>query len=460
MSTQPLLQQSAIYTDRTRIIAYQECPRRRYYHSHFPTQNGNIGIAPVKLYIPFATGSFTHHGLALLLSGMDVDEAVQQSIQSYREAVAKKGIQLELGESESSVAEEQIALVEGMLRAYAIIKLPEILNEYEVMEVEFEDVWDFAKVDVTGTDAAGEFIDPARQTIRLMARADALLREKNSGDLYIQSFKTAAHYDRRAASEAEHDVQGLSEAAATEIRLVKWWQHFHNGNDSEDLLGCNILMEDYLKRCDAPPRIAGIRMEYLLKGRRMEYPEDSGIYVQYSPLIRGYMKEGITGPEFGWKREWKDDSGAKRRLDYRTWKAFNAWEQPGGVKAWIDLLATGSVQPDAGECLPAQFVTPIPYMRQEDDLRDWYEQTVVQETGIARGLMFVEDARKEGQAAFRSALNTFFPQHRRSCDWPTKCAFVDICYGTNVKQDPIASGLYAPREPHHRPELELVQISK
>jgi hypothetical protein len=161
MSTQPLLQQSAIYTDRTRIIAYQECPRRRYYHSHFPTQNGNIGIAPVKLYIPFATGSFTHHGLALLLSGMDVDEAVQQSIQSYREAVAKKGIQLELGESESSVAEEQIALVEGMLRAYAIIKLPEILNEYEVMEVEFEDVWDFAKVR-NRNDAAGEFIDPAR----------------------------------------------------------------------------------------------------------------------------------------------------------------------------------------------------------------------------------------------------------------------------------------------------------
>jgi hypothetical protein len=367
--------QEPIYTDRTRIIAYQECPRRRYYHSHFPTQNGNIGIAPVKLYIPFATGSFSHHGLALLLSGMDVDTAVQQSIQNYREAVAKKGIQLELGESESSVAEEQIALVEGMLRAYAIIKLPEILNEYEVMEVEFEDVWDFATFD--------------EEPIKLMARADALLREKNSNELYIQSFKTAAHYDRRAASEAEHDVQGLSEAAATEVRLARWWQQVNKGETFKEQLGFNIdtPMYKYLRACDAPPRIAGIRMEYLLKGRRMEYPEDSGIYVQYSPLIRGYMKEGITGPEFGWKREWKDDSGSKRRLDYRTWKAFNAWEQPGGIKAWIDLLATGSVQPDAGECLPAQFVTPIPYMRQEDDLRDWYEQTVVQETQIARGIV-------------------------------------------------------------------------
>jgi hypothetical protein len=342
------------------------------------------------------------------------------------------------------VAEEQIALVEGMLRAYAIIKLPEILNEYEVMEVEFEDVWDFATFD--------------EEPIKLMARADALLREKNSNELYIQSFKTAAHYDRRAASEAEHDVQGLSEAAATEVRLAKWWQQVNKGETFKEQLGFNIdtPMYKYLRACDAPPRIAGIRMEYLLKGRRMEYPEDSGIYVQYSPLIRGYMKEGITGPEFGWKREWKDDSGSKRRLDYRTWKAFNAWEQPGGIKAWIDLLATGSVQPDAGECLPAQFVTPIPYMRQEDDLRDWYEQTVVQETQIARGLFFVEHAREEGQAAFRTALNTFFPQHRRSCDYPSKCSFVDICYGTNVKQDPIASGLYMPREAHHEPEKKRI----
>lgn len=482
------LDPEAIWTDRTRIIAYQECPRRRYYHSHFPTSKGHIGIQPVKVYIPFATGAHTHHGLACLLSGMDTDMAVEAAVTAYRAEVARRGIQLELGEDESAVCAEQVALTEGMIRAYALVKLPELFNEFEVLEVEYEDVWPFAALETREEPKdirITQIIEPKRIPINLMVRADALLREKNSQDLYIQSFKTAASYDRRTESEANHDVQGLSEAAATEVRLNIIWQTLRKllldgwidsdgtillGEDKgnrlsaiHDLKGRTIPLSErmlaYMMECDNPPKISGIRMEYLLKGRRQEYPEDSGIYVQYSPLVRGYVKEGIEGPEYGWKREFRDEgTGSKRRLDYRTWKAFNAWEQNGGVKAWIELLATGTIQPDAGDCLTQQFVTPIPYMRQEDDLRDWYEQTVTQETRIALALKEVEEAREAGEMAYRSTLNRFFPQHRRSCDWPSKCAFVDVCYGTNVRQDPVASGLFQPREPHHGPEMELVKI--
>ena len=208
-----------------------------------------------------------------------------------------------------------------------------------------------------------------------------------------------------------------------------------------------------------PPRISGVRMEYIIKGRREEFPAESGHWEQYSPLIRGYVKEGITCPEFGWKREWKDPSdGRSRKLDYRTWKAFHVWEQPGGVKAWIDLLATGTVQPEAGECLPSQFVTPMPYFRDEDDLRNFYEQTVYQERQIAEHLVQIDGAEHEGER--KSLLNQFFPQYRRSCDWPSPCAYIECCYSTNVGADPVGSGLFREREPHHTTEHGIINESE
>ena len=298
----------------------------------------------------------------------------------------------------------------------------------------------------------------------LMARADALLLERVSGDLYIQSFKTAASYDRRTAGEANHDVQGLSEVAATEARLYKRWHQLHDVHGPTH--GKSLLTGEAQDKTDVmllaksePPRISGVRMEYIIKGRREEFPAESGHWEQYSPLIRGYVKEGITCPEFGWKREWKDPSdGRSRKLDYRTWKAFHVWEQPGGVKAWIDLLATGTVQPEAGECLPSQFVTPMPYFRDEDDLRSWYESTVYQERHIAENLFRVEQARDEGER--KTLLNQLFPMFRRSCDWPGICPYAGTnanpnegpCYSVNVGRDPIGSGLYREREPHHTTE--------
>lgn len=447
-SSSPKANPLVVFTDRSRIIAYQECPRRRYLNNHL----GGIGIQKTKLIIPLATGIYTHEALAHLLGGASVDSAVEVAVANYWAEVRARGIQIEPGEDGAQVAEEQCALVEAMSRAYAIRKLPELLEQFEVMETEREDVWPLSQMQ-DGT------------PVQMMSRLDALLRDKVDNSLYIQSFKTSAGYDRRQASEAEHDVQGLSEMAAVEYRLGQWWNAIQDIGDmspAKDIMrerGCSERMFDYLAELPHPPQIAGIRMEYLIKGRRGEYPEGSGSYVQYSPLIRGLIKFGPTSEscEFGWKRDYVDDMGQKRKLDYRTWKAVPMWQQPGGIKAWIELLATGTVQPDAGDCLSSQFVTPVPYFRQDDDLRDWYEQTVVQETKVAEAVKIVADAQKEGPMTYRTALNTFFPQHRRSCDWPSSCQFVDVCYSTNVKEDPVGSGLFMPRVPHHEPEKKAAE---
>jgi len=433
--------------DRSRAVEYQSCPRRRWLNYH----EGGMGVVPAKLYVPFATGIWTHHGLAALLAGKNVDVAVDGAVTEYRNEILKRGLQLNPGEVESYLMDEQVALVEAMIRAYAKVRLGELLGTFEVLEVEREDEWVMASWQVPSDDPRLK-LGHTTHELALMARSDALLLERISGDLYIQSFKTAASYDRRTSGEAEHDVQGLSEVAVTEARLYRRWHALHNRTAqahsiSEPQDKTDVML---LSRAE-PPRIAGVRMEYIIKGRREEFPEGSSHWEQYSPLIRGYVKEGVTRAEFGWKREWKDDEGKTRKLDYRTWKPFHVWEQPGGVKAWIDLLATGTIQPEAGECLPSQFVCPVPYFRNEDDVRNWFEQTVYQERQISEHLVEIRGASGEGDR--QSLLNMYFPQYRRSCDWPTPCHYIDCCYSTNVGQDPVGSGLYREREPHHATEI-------
>lgn len=392
-------------TDRSRQIDYQECPRRRYLGFHHPTPLGRIGIRKVRMTIPLATGIYTHRGLAELLHGANIDDAVEAAIGEYWSEIHNRGLTVEPGENSTYVADEQTAWVEAALRAYAAVRLPQLLSEYEVLDVERE-------MDL-----------PLEAGLIMMTRHDALLRNYDTGERVIQSYKTAANYDSRTARQAEHDIQGLSEVAAAEYHLGK---------------------------------IDAIRMEYLIKGPRREYPKDSGHWEQYSPLIRGYVKPGITtmDDEYGWKRDYTDSDGKDRKLDYRSWKSFHAWEVQGGVKAWIELLATGQVQPEAGDCLSQQFVIPQLYYRQEDDLRDWYEQTLSQEMNIKATLEYEPEF---GTAEHRSWLNRHFPQHRQSCDYPGPCQFTDICFSTNLREDPLGSGLYQPRVPHHH--KELVQIT-
>ena len=393
-------------TDRSRQITYQDCPRERYLGYHHPTPLGRIGLRKTRLNIPLATGIYTHLGLADLLRGLPVDEAVKHATDEYWTEIQRRGIQVQTGEDGAYVAVEQTAWVEAALRAYALVRLPQLLAEYEVVDVERE-------MDL-----------PLDEGLIMMSRRDALLRHRETGELVIQSYKTAAAYDERTARQGEHDVQGLSEMAAADYR--------------------------------GEERISAIRMEYLIKGPRREYPKDSGHWEQYSPLIRGYAKPGITSADdkYGWKRDFTGADGKDRRLDYRTWMAFHVWQAAGGVKAWIELLASGQVQPEAGDCLSEQFVIPQLYYRQDDDLRDWYEQTTAQELGIVQALNREPHL---NSAAHRNWLNTNFPQHRQNCDYPGPCQFTDICFSTNLRQDPLGSGLYQPRVPHH--EQELVQIT-
>lgn len=456
------LTQIVSFTDRSRQEEFKRCNRARYLGYEW----GGRGLRKVRQIIPLATGIFTHVGLGDLLeqilrldpSGQDpyvwrrvkVDAAVKRATDAYKAEMKKRALDVELGEDGAYTADEQVALTEAMLRAYCVKGLGDLLEQYEVLEVEQEELWP-------------TFVAPALyERIDMQGRLDALLRERSSGDFYICSFKTAATWDHRKDGEARHDVQGLSEAVLVERRLKLWHAELHEEGRSAAQLPSNRTAA-ILRESPDPPRIMGIQMVHLIKGKR-DKDEYTGRWQTRSHLLRAWKREGITAPEFAWSWKWAGPEVNERTGNlvghtlgkgWRLTDVFDPNESFGGVKGWIDALAAGTIQEEAGDPFSDTYVQPLPYFRQDQDLVDWQEQAMNQEWRVHDSVKAVESIRQFQPETLRSALNAMFPQNRRSCDWPSRCQFLDICFGDpSMLISPLSSGLYELRVPHHAAELD------
>lgn len=388
------------FTDRSRILCHQSCPRARY----FQYEIYGHGVRRATESIPLVTGQQVHTGRAALLLGKPVGEAVHLALAEYDRTLADHGFHLRDGEAPGPVVLEQRALIEALIRGYAICLLPALLNRYEVIAVEPE-------------------LSFPLGSLTFMSRPDAILRNHETGDLYVDSLKTAGigpsdNEFRKFEEEGRHDDQGISEVVAVE--------HAYN------------------------ERVMGVRMEYLLKGPRREYPDDSGQYVQWSPLIRGYCRLGVTEAENEYATNWKykGEDGRNHTLG-KGWERVNMWETDMGVAGWISWLAEND-----RATLEKQFRVPMTFFRNSEEVELWKRQRTASETRIADSAASAEDERVNGgRIDFIEVLDEEFPQHRRSCDRPSSCQFLEICFGAADPADPLASGGFVPRKPHHAPEL-------
>ncbi len=98
------------------------------------------GSGRVRANIPLSVGSHTHRGLALLCEGEDVEIAVKVALAGYDAEVKQRGLELEPGEDIAYVAEECKALIEGLLRVYALRGSRDCSSNSRVLEVEREDL--------------------------------------------------------------------------------------------------------------------------------------------------------------------------------------------------------------------------------------------------------------------------------------------------------------------------------
>ncbi len=373
---------------RSEVLEWQKCPRAWWWaYGVYGT-----GIQPKRRAVPLTTGSAVHKGIEGLLLRHEVEAAVAAAVAAYRDEV-KPGLELHLHEEADYVVEEQAALVEALVRGFAAVVLPH-LGAVHAGLIERE-----GEVEI----GLG---------VVLQGRPDAILEDAEMGALVVLSLKTAAMWDARRESEVRHDDQGISEL------LV-----------GEAIAGHKI--------------IEGTQMVYLVKGPRKEYPAKSGRYVTWSPLIRGYKKEGIGAAEYASRYEWEEadpETGTvrTRRLG-KAWQRVDMWREPGGIAAWIAWLAATDL-----ELLEQQFVIPPLYWRREAEVASWRRQWVTQAQEIQRQALVV----------LPETLDECFPQHRRSCDWPTRCPFQDICWGGVDPADPLGHSpdVYEKREPNHPPD--------
>lgn len=381
-----------------------------------------------------------------------------------------------LGEGKAAfdkyLASEQAALVEALVRAYARRRLPALLEAFEVLEVEREGEWILCED--TGEDEFGQVV--------FQSRPDALLLDRATRQLVLLSFKTTASWDVRKARNAEHDMQGLTEGIEIERRLASLWAELHDG--SLRASGLNSCTEGgpaviaYLRECPEPPRILAVRYEYLQKGSRWTDKDLTARFgfearCQRSPLVRAYRGQGkAASAGWCWSWDFMKDDGQASKLAWQNWKAAPVWESM-PIAQWIDMLdesamamsgedATVGLGPrELGYSSPAQaigytathpldevFLPPVTLYRNEDDLRDLVDSLEYQERQIAEHVAEIEAATDEGER--RHLLNIYFEPFRHSCEYPSRCGFVPICYGgEDIRRDPIGSGLYQVRRPNH-----------
>jgi len=146
-----LVQITKHFTSRTAILTTKVCPYKRY----LAFELAGTGYSTERVSLDLLIGTVCHRGLQHLLehcrlhtpdeelSEACIDEAVAKAYEVWRDTLSKHQLWLHSGEEDRLewIVAEQETLFEGLIRAFAIRRLPTLLEEYEILEVEHEEVF-------------------------------------------------------------------------------------------------------------------------------------------------------------------------------------------------------------------------------------------------------------------------------------------------------------------------------
>lgn len=383
---------SVYFTDRSRQVAFQKCPRLRF----LGYELGGRGIQPSIPSLDMELGKGIHEGVALLLAGKGLEEAI---------AEANHWNHLELPSTLTSLLKYS-QLQEGLIRAFFKTWYPKLKEKFRIIGKPEQ-----------------EMVAPLdnQNGVLHMSRPDAVLQDKVSGDFGVWSIKTTSFNDRDALElEYRTDVQGYAEMWAAEQHFqtpMKWSQMF-----------------------------------FIFTGRK-EVGEE-GIFHQ-SPVYLGWWKDdGFGGVKLAHSYWWKE--GKEKKGLGKGWQRFNVAEQyEGGIQKWIDDLGEGKIQPEAGNPLEDLFFCPPAHYRDSAKVEEWRISTLFQEDEIWKSSALYNDpSTQEELKDYILARN--FPKHQSSCIYmKTPCMMYQLCHGTAGElEDPFNHG-FAWRKLNHPQEGKI-----
>jgi len=467
------------FTSRSAIEDYQKCPRLRWWRQFALGR----GISPSKKSIPLSTGSCIHAGVEYLFrwakeiklevgssretfncSQLEYESAIENAVSASRKLyhdlvfdAGFTGVGVSGDINEKFTYNEQVALTEALIRAWAMKELPSILAEYEIVGTEKE-----ITVNLPGTD------------IVFQARVDAELRHRIDRSYYNYSLKSVKMWNERSDKSYRKDLQGLTEIWAVENEregLGRCEDTILNSLDWLKRRGyvqqTNIASIEKFLQSKLPLKgkvVDAVKFCFLIKGDRRESGKDysyydngdgSGRYVTYSPLIRGYKRIGTMSIEYAHSYKFPNPNNKSGMGTLgKGWEPFNVWEDKGvgGVKGWMEKLSEKDgegkyvIQPDCGDIIKNCVITPETYMRSGGEVESAITQIVSQEHQVFLGAGLIE--------VLPIDLDRYFPQHRHSCHWPSDCEMLAACWNPMTGDDPIGSGLYEIRTPHHEMERD------
>lgn len=216
--------------DRSRMAAYDDCRRLRYLRYHW----GGSGLSAVTAAKPLLDGTFVHIVCAAALSGGDVEQAMTVAEMTYAAE----------GGDPAGVFRLRVLLDLWQRR-----RLPAIMAEYDVLEVEQEHIW------------------PMSPDLHDMVRCDALLRRRADKALFLQEFKTTRAFSPAWSAQWTMNTQLLANLQAMEAI----WREPIEGVLIEGLLKAPYLDQAW-RDADGRVHLKGHR-----SWTRVSVPEDLGL---------------------------------------------------------------------------------------------------------------------------------------------------------------------------------------
>lgn len=433
-----------LLTSRSEIIAADTCKRLRLLGSLTgPTGLGSVGIGwvPTASAIPLAKGSMIHLGLQRLLESASVDEAVADATAEFTKTVKDRGFSGVLEADQAYTYAEQKALGEVVIRLWAAKRLPLLLSQYEVLEIERE----------------APIVELA-PGIGFQSRPDGVLRNKQTGFLEVLSFKSASTWRKEQDETNENDVQGISETWAVAQKYGP---------------------------------VASVLMEYLILGQQKgqgvsvkNTEDESEIWVpskgpklQDSPLVRPWRvgegkyafkgKVALDGKTFTLGKYFDPAYGlkGKARAEMIASKGefisprVAIWEEM-PLKEWCDKLLHQEVFPEWEDSLNGLFIGKR-YTRHAQELVEWQREAAAQEYTILYGKLLLENLSKDpalgefykmdGEpSTIQEVLDEYFPRSvsRKPChsQYGQRCQFYSACW---LGEQLGASLKFTERKPNH-----------